>query len=183
MLATEISEESKDNDAEAEDESLLDADADHVSMQPAHDIFHLGTGARRHYRAANLHNKGKHVEEDKRGAVVPGLELEDGAVGLIAPDHATKDHVDIGVGPDGGDEDEHEPQHVVDLAVGLADAEVAEDVRGHLQRARHDDDPAVPGPVENGLDDVQERDAGKEDREDDRGAHGRAKVPLSALGS
>lgn len=181
-LATDISEKHKDDDAEAEDKGLLDADADHVRVQAAHDVVQLGAGARRHDGAADLHDKGEHVEDDKRGAVVPGLELEDGAVGVVAPDEAAKDHVDVGVCPDGGDEDEDEPQHVVELAVGREDAQVAEDVRGDLQRARHDNDPAVPGAVEEGLGDVQERDAGKEDGEDDRGAHGRAKVPLGALG-
>src|SRR3569833_109098 len=166
-----------------EDEQLLQAHAAHVDVETLEDVFDGLVAARGAAGAVDLHDQGDDVEHNEDGSEVPGPQAPDGVIRGEIPHHATEDHVDVGGGPEGRDQDQDEPGDVGPLRGRVLDADSAEHVGDGLGQGRQDDDEAVGLAVEDGLADVNNGGDAEEGREEDRGRQrGTELVPQTAGG-
>ena len=163
--------------AEEEDEELLQADAALVDVQPEQDLRGRHVVARSGRGAAGLDQKGEDVEQDEVEAKAPGFDFEESGGRMVVVDHAAEDHVDEGVGPERGDEDEDEPGRVGGVRGRGSDGGDAEGVGEGLPKCGHADYPAVGFAVEDGLSNVGQGDEAEENGVEVGGRDGRAERP------
>ena len=125
-----------------------------------------------------MDEEGADVAEDEYECDALCLEAEDLVVREEEVDHAAEDHVDEGVDPERGKEDEKLLRGGVGGVELVLDAEGAEDVASRLPGAAHDEDPGEGFLMQDGLEDVREGCEAEEADEEDCGAVGGAVVPL-----
>ena len=166
-----------DEDGEDEDEELLDADAAHVDVDAAQDLVVAEVGLRGRGGAEELNEEGEDVEQDEVDAETPGLDLGQTGVRGEVEDHAAEDHVDVGVDPERGHEEEDEVDHVGSVGGGVFDRDHAEEVGAGLPEGGHGDDPAIAFSMDDALGDVTDEGDGEENGEDIGGGDVRAKFP------
>lgn len=121
-----------DEEGEDEDEELLHPDAAHVDVDAAQDLIFVEIRLRRGAGAPELDQEGEDVQQHEVEPEAPGFDLGEACVGGEVEDHAAEDHVDVGVYPERGDEEEDEVDHVGAFGGGVFDADHAEEVGAGL---------------------------------------------------
>ena len=137
-----------------------------------------GLGRGRQRAAGGLDEEGAHVTEDEDERDALRFEAEDAVIDEKEMGHAAEDHVDEGVDPQGGEEDEELLRGCGGAVQLLLDADGAEYVPCCLPRTAHYEDPGKGFPVQDGLQGVGEGREAEEADEEDCGAVGGAVIEL-----
>ena len=139
---------------EADDEEELEADAAHVNVQTPFDLVVCEIVSGSHGCTDRLDEEGDNVQEDKVQTEAPGLDAENPSRGSEVVYHPADDHVDKGIDPERGEEDQDEPSRVQGGTLIALNAQDSCNVGTCLPRSAHDNHPCVEFTVENGLSDV-----------------------------
>lgn len=180
-LAQETEVEFHDEEGEGEDEELLHPDAAHVDVDAAQDLVLREVGLRGAAGAPQLDQEGEDVQQHEVEAEAPGFDLGQARVRSEVEDHPAEDHVDVGVDPERGDEQQDEVDHVGALGGRVLDADHAEEVGARLPEGGHGDYPAVAFFVDDALGDVADEGEDEEHGEDVGGGDVGAEVPDGAI--
>ena len=170
-----------DEEGEGEDEELLHADAAHVDVDAAQNLVLVEVRLRRAAGSPELDQEGEDVQQHEVEPEAPGFDLRQPRVGREVEDHPAEDHVDVGVDPERGHEEEDEVDHVGPFGGRVLDADYPEDVGAGLPQRGHGDDPAVAFFVDDALRDVPDQGEDEEHGEYVGGGDVGAEVPDGAI--
>ena len=137
FLAEDFELEADAEGKEDADRKQLHANARHIDVQA--DLLRAGGLGRGRQRATGgLNEEGAHVAEDEDERDALRFEAKDAVVDEEEVGHATEDHVDEGVDPQGGEQDKELLRGRGGAVQLLLDANSAEDVPGCLPGTAHD---------------------------------------------
>lgn len=96
-------------DAEYQNETELDANAAHVNVEALQHCTGRHVATSSPSSSPDLNQEGQDIQENKYKAKCPGFEAPNLALVGIVPDHASKDHVRKGIGPERSSQQKYEP--------------------------------------------------------------------------